>query len=304
MPFTGNGWWWGTVVSSRTTAYLAACSLTLLGATNPAMAQEKSQYSLVNPTPDKLLREMTTDRPDATESPFTVDAGRIQVETNLIGFTRSRRDEFGGLSDSYEIATTNIRIGLTHNAEFNVVWQPYGSVRMRYAGAIPTQRDSGIGGLDLRAKFNLWGNDDFAKVGSAMGLLPYISLPTDRRNGISPDYVEGGLIVPVSFHLSEKMSLGINGGASWVKSGPGAGYHTEYVASASLGVEWNESLGTYYEVAARFNVDDPRGSEIVVLGTGVTYGLSENLQLDAGVNFGLTSASDRFNPFIGISRRF
>jgi hypothetical protein len=45
---------------------------------------------LFNPTPDRLLRDLTTDRPDVTESPFTVDAGRIQAETNLFGYARSR----------------------------------------------------------------------------------------------------------------------------------------------------------------------------------------------------------------------
>jgi hypothetical protein len=32
--------------------------------------------------------------------------------------------------------------------------------------------------------------------------------------------------------------------------------------------------------------------------------LDKNLQLDAGINVGITSAADRINPFIGISRRF
>jgi long-subunit fatty acid transport protein len=56
-------------------------------------------------------------------------------------------------------------------------------------------------------------------------------------------------------------------------------------------------------VAARFHTDDPRG-DIVILATGLTYAVTENLQLDAGVNVGVTSAADRFNPFVGISTRF
>jgi long-subunit fatty acid transport protein len=41
-----------------------------------------------------------------------------------------------------------------------------------------------------------------------------------------------------------------------------------------------------------------------VLGTGVAYRLSKNLQLDAGINFGATPAADRINPFVGLSVRF
>jgi hypothetical protein len=233
-----------------------------------------------------------------------VDVGRIQVETTVFGYTRSRRDVDGAFSDEYEVATTNIRIGLTSNAEFNVVWQPYGSVRTHQRAPLSTLSSSGIGGLDLRAKLNLWGNDTFEKTGSALGLLPYITLPTDRRNGISPGHVEGGLIVPLAIQLPQKFGLGLNAGVAWIKNDMESGYHAEYLASASLAYEWTDRLGTYYEVATRFNVDDPRTREVVVLGVGVTYGITENLQLDVGVNFGATSASDRINPFIGISQRF
>jgi hypothetical protein len=65
-----------------------ACLVGLSCISSAAMAQEKGRYSLFDPTPDQLLRDMTTDRPDTTESPFTVDAGRLQVETNLLGFSR------------------------------------------------------------------------------------------------------------------------------------------------------------------------------------------------------------------------
>jgi long-subunit fatty acid transport protein len=41
-----------------------------------------------------------------------------------------------------------------------------------------------------------------------------------------------------------------------------------------------------------------------VFGTGITYKLTKNFQIDAGINIGLTPAADRINPFIGLSRRF
>jgi hypothetical protein len=253
---------------------------------------------------ERPLRDMTTDRPDTTESPFTIDAGHVQVETNLAAYVRSRPDVDGAVTDTFEFATTNIRIGLTTNTEVNVVWQPYGSARTRSAGGAASQHASGIGGLDIRGKINLWGNDTFDNMGSALALLPFLTLPTDSDNGISPGQVEGGLIVPLALALPANFGLGLNGGVVWVKSDGADGYHAEYLATASLAYEWNAKLGTYYEVAATFNTGDPRSDSVVLLGTGVTYAMSENLQLDAGVNFGVTDAADRINPFIGISRRF
>ena len=271
----------------------------------PAPADNsKERYSLFNPTPDRLLRDLTTDRPDTTESPFTVDAGRMQIETNLFGWSRSRVDTEGTATDSYDVAATNFRLGLTHRSEINVVVRPFGVVRTRPNDPAEATRRSGVGGLDIRTKWNFWGNDAFEAPGAtALGLLPYLNLPTDRSNGVSPEHVEGGLIVPFAVKLSDKFGLGLNTGIHFAKNADTAGHHPEYLNSASLSYEWSERLGTYYEVATRFGTRDPLG-HIVMLGTGVTYKLNKNLQLDAGVNFGVTRASDRINPFVGLAARF
>ena len=39
---------------------------------------DKSGYSFFHPAPREFMRELTTDRPDKTEGPFTVDAGHFQ----------------------------------------------------------------------------------------------------------------------------------------------------------------------------------------------------------------------------------
>lgn len=266
-------------------------------------AADKRHYGLANPTPDDQLRDLTTDRPDLTESPMTVDAGRLQTEINAFGYTRSRADDMGDKVDSYEYGVTNFRIGLTHNSEVNVVWQPYGQVHTRPAGAAATSREEGIGGLDIRGKLNLFGNDAFDSPGdTALGLLPFVSLPTDRNNGVSPEDIEGGIIIPLAIVLPMGFGLGINGGVTASKDEEGSGYHTEALALAALSYEWGELFGTYYEIASVLGTDDQRG-DILLLGTGFTYAVNDNVQLDGGVNFGLTSASDRVNPFVGMTWR-
>jgi opacity protein-like surface antigen len=282
-------------------AWLAGAAALAAGA-GDAVATDKSAYSLFNPTPERLLRDMTTDRPDTTESPFTVDAGRVQVETHVFGFERVERG--GDAVESYELGTTNVRIGVTNNAEVGFVWQPYGVVRMHQGTPAATLRDAGIGGLELRAKFNFWGNDTFDRIGAtALAVLPFVSFPTDRDNGISPEHIEGGLIVPLAIKVSDKIGLGLNAGVAYTRDDFSAGYRPEYLASASLSYEWSDKLGTYYEIAARFHTAEPEG-DVVILGTGLTYKLTKNIQLDAGVNFGIASSTDRINPFVGVSTRF
>lgn len=278
--------------------------LAFTGAMAPLAAQQvnKSQYNLFRPTPDALMREMTTDRPDTTEVPFTVDAGHFQLETNLFGFARSNRSPAGEVTNGYDVLTSNLRIGLTNDIELSLVGRPYGSIRTR--GPAGVMRQSGVGGFDIRAKFNIWGNDTYEAPGSTgFALLPYITLPTDRFNGISNDKLEGGISAIWQIKFNETFALGINASIAAEQLGDVPAYRPGGILTFSLGHAITEKFGFYYEAITRYGLNDGLG-EIFTLGGGITYKVTKNLQLDAGVNFGVTNASDRVNPFLGFSARF
>src|SRR5262249_5909138 len=59
----------------------------LLADPSPTPTPEKSQYTLFNPTPIDLRRPYNTDRPSKTDSPFTIDAGVFQVESDVWNWT-------------------------------------------------------------------------------------------------------------------------------------------------------------------------------------------------------------------------
>src|SRR4051812_17686283 len=89
-------------------------------ATQPAAAPGgKSGYTLFNPTPKSLMREMSTDRPDATESPYTVDAGHLQVELSLAEYATDAGTE------EWDVLPTNIKVGVLNNVDVQFVLQPY-----------------------------------------------------------------------------------------------------------------------------------------------------------------------------------
>ena len=90
----GRAWPWalGLAVAGGLTANVQAA---LEGGTRTAAAPDKSTYNLFNPTPRELMREMSTDRPDQTESPYTVDAGHFQMEMDFVKATFDR-DKSGG----------------------------------------------------------------------------------------------------------------------------------------------------------------------------------------------------------------
>src|SRR5687768_14901434 len=67
----------------------------------------KQAFTLFDPTPKHLMREMSTDRPDTTESPFTVDAGHFQVELSLFDYAYD--DHEGGSAETFAILPTNLK---------------------------------------------------------------------------------------------------------------------------------------------------------------------------------------------------
>jgi hypothetical protein len=81
---------------------------------------DKSQYTLFNPTPTNCLREFDPDRPDVTDSPFTVDAGHIQFESGLFNYALSRPDRQGVVTEEFDVLDTNIRLGITNYAEIDL----------------------------------------------------------------------------------------------------------------------------------------------------------------------------------------
>ena len=94
-------------------------------------AADKAAFTLWNPTPRALLREMTTDRPDKTESPFTVDAGHVQIEADLLNYTYDRinsaRDHTR--TDTFAIAPINFKVGLCTATDFQVIVPTYNVTR-------------------------------------------------------------------------------------------------------------------------------------------------------------------------------
>ncbi len=95
-------------------------------ATGKATASEptidKRQFNLFNPTPREYLRDLAPDRPDTTESPITVDAGRFQIEASF--FDYGRNDDGGVEEEAFTYGADNLKVGL-HNADLQFVVDPY-----------------------------------------------------------------------------------------------------------------------------------------------------------------------------------
>ncbi|WP_375404006.1 transporter [uncultured Sphingomonas sp.] len=243
-------------------------------------------------------REMSTDRPDKTESPYTVDAGRFQIELDAATYTRDRS---GGVrAETVSVAPVNLKLGLDRTTDLHVIVEPYlrRTVTDRRLGTRETAE--GLGDVTVRVKRNLWGDDDGR---TAFAIMPFVTLPTSK-GGLGAGKVEFGVVAPLAIALSDRIGLGLMTELDVIEddateAGGGSGYRASFVNSATFGFALTERLGMYTELFTE------RGEDWVVTGdVGFTYAVSDYTQLDAGANLGVTRAADDLAVFVGLSRRF
>lgn len=231
------------------------------------------------------LRELSTDRPDTTESAYSVDKGHFQFEMEIAAFTRD-----GGDWTEYSLGELNAKFGLTDSADLQLVMPFYTHVR---------DGDEGYGDMEIRLKYNLWGNDGGE---TAMALMPFLKIPTAHGDLGNGDF-EGGLIVPFSFSAPGEWSCAIMGEVDFASDEDGHGYHLVGLASATASHDITENTAGFLEIVGIFSAETSDDIE-AYFNTGMTWGISETWQLDGGVRIGLTSASTDLTPFVGMSTKF
>src|SRR6266567_1297962 len=284
------------------------CLLTAVAIAAVASAEEpgdgpslvdKSSFHLFNPTPAKYLRQLTRDGPGKTESPATVDAGHFQLEMDAVSYTSDKASS-GGVTrrlEAWAIARMNFKVGLLNQLDAQLMLETYNLVFLREGKSRVTQ--SGFGDVTARVKYNVWGNDEGR---TALAMMPYLKLPTSQDH-LGNHSFEGGLIMPLEVELPLHLYLGLTTRFDTVRDQDGGGYHTEFANSIALARTLFGRLGGYVEFFSGVSTE-PGASWEGTFDAGLIYELTPNLQLDAGVNIGITRAAEDCNPFLGLTWRF
>lgn len=275
----------------------AAAVLLLAGA---AGAADKSGYSLVRPVPAGLLRELNTDRPDQTESPYTVDAGHFQIEMDLVHHGLHHDTSGGGSvrTKDWSIAPINLKVGLLNQVDLQLMIDPYVQSRVEDRLAGTTDQASGLGDLATRLKINCWGNDGGK---TAFALMPFIKWPLSA-SGVRNGETEGGIIFILGFKLPAGWNSAAMTEVDFVSDGAG-GHGTEWINTITFAHDLTARLGGYLEFAA-VTGDVPGFKWRGQFDAGLTYALTASTQLDLGCNFGVTNSAPDYQPFVGLSHRF
>lgn len=229
-----------------------------------------------------------TDRPTKGNSPCTVPEGMIQIEAEPVFWTRDGDAEttiWGGVG---------IKYGVTDSTDVQVFLSPRLDVRDPSTGL----RERGFGDTVVRVKQRI------TTVGAPVqvALLPYTKIPT-AGNNLGNGEVEGGLIVPVSFSLGG-VGFNVVPTLDLLASSDGSGHHVQFTGVFAATLPLTSKLSVAGEVWTSQNWDPAGTIEQYSADAAFTYLITNDIQLDAGANFGLNDQTPDIQLYTGISFRF
>lgn len=285
----------------KTAALGVLCAARLFAAEAAEPTSDKNSYHVFNPTPRELMRELSTDRPDQTESAYTVDAGHFQVELDFVNATFDRDYSDGGSvrTEEWSIAPLNLKVGLLNNVDIQFVLDTHVDSRVEDRVAGTVDETSAFGDAQTRLKINLWGNDGGQ---TALAIMPFVKWPLPKsslRNGKT----EGGVIIPLAVALPRNWGMGLMTEFDFVRNAANDGHDTEFLNSITFSHDIVGDLGGYVEFVG-VTGSAPGFKWVGQADAGITYGVTGDIQLDLGCNFGVTESAPDFNPFIGLSWRY
>jgi Putative MetA-pathway of phenol degradation len=287
----------GSVATVFPVLILVAAGQTALADTTASATQD---YSLFNPAPDDALRPFCTDRPTKGTGPCTVDAGHLQIESDV--FNATFQDDGGIQTNTYIYTSPNFRLGITNDVDAELNISPFVDVETRDRRTGLRTDVSGFGDMFVRVKWSVAGNGagDFSAA-----LDPFLKVPIAPA-GIGNGAVEGGMVVPLQFTLNDTWSLSLVPEIDVLKDGVGAGSHPAGVVSLGVTHAISADVSASAELWANVDGDPSRVATQDSFDLAATWQPpgTVDLQLDIGANLGLNASSPAAQLYAGISHRF
>ncbi|GIL37806.1 transporter [Roseiterribacter gracilis] len=275
---------------------LAGTTALLTVAAAAEEAPDKSGFTLFNPTPTDLLRGFSTDRPNKSSSPYTVDAGHWQIESDLFNVARDSAN--GTATRQITSVAPTVKLGLTNDSDLEVVVPTYAWISTKSGGASTTVR--GWTDVQARVKVNLFGNDDGDY---ALAIVPYVKFPSGDT-GISNKKYEYGAYAPFGIKLDDQWSLVlmVQGDSLVSSADPNKRrFNAQTFANFSYAASDTVTLSLEYYTQHKFG---DHASTVQTADFAVAWNLGDDLQLDAAWYAPLNKAAPNFNAYVGISKRF
>ena len=269
-----------------------AAAFFLATASFPAIAQTAGDApaaapATAEPTP------ICTDRPTKSNVVCTVPAGSLQIESDVVNWTRNT--DAGVRTDLVYYTNPYLKYGLGPTTDLEVNIAPYVTARTTEGGA--HEKIGGVGDLYVRLKQQIVGS---GKV--QVALIPYVKAPTAKL-GLGNKRWEGGVAVPILFSLPAGITLNFGPEVDILADGDRHGRHAQLVSLANLSKSFGKAT-VYVEFWNAQNFDPAATVHQYSADVAAAYLLGPTLQLDAGANFGLNRYTADAQVYVGLSTRF
>ena len=232
-------------------------------------------------------------RPSLGESGCTTEPGHVQLEVSAVDWTKDADTD--GREDTVLVGDLQARFGLTRSAELQVAWTPYGHDRTRDQAPGAIDRAAGVGDVQIGLRRNLKNPDG---KGLSFAIEPSVTLPVGKRP-IGAGTWSAGLVVPVTYDLSDALNLALTNDVQAAPDEDGDGRHLLLDEVVGLGVDLSEGLTAVGEVQM-IRDDDPSGHETRWFAAGsLAWQPTKRTQLDVLVGAGLNRAAPDLRVLTG-----
>lgn len=228
---------------------------------------------------------LSSDRPDETEGPTTVPAGRFQLEA---GYTFTREADVR----EHSLGEMLLRIGAGATTELRVGLNSY----KRVTGG--GERAAGFEDLSLGVKVNISKGSDGRR--PALGVLAETTLPTGA-SAFRSNHLQPTALLAAEWTLSPRLSLGANVGASYVHEEDES--FSQAIGTLSLGMDLSDRTGAYLEVFGFANGSGGGPNRSYING-GATYLVRPDFQVDARVGAGMNGVANDYFFGVGATHRW
>lgn len=233
-----------------------------------------------------------TDRPAKANSVCTVPPGRIQVETNGLGWSRTAAG--GVVVEMISAGSSLVKLGVDDRSDLQLGLTPF--VRTSVSEADHRDRLSGFGDVVIRYKRRLSGDGAPVQV----ALVPFVKLPTAKR-GIGNPRLEGGLAAPISLPLAGSVTAAFGPEIDLVADG--GGRHLALVNLVNLSAPVAPRLTLAGELWTSIGFDPGGTIKQVSADAALAYAASNDVQFDLGANLGMTPDTPDVEIYAGFSIR-
>jgi len=241
-------------------------------------------------------REYCPERPGLDTPACTIAPGKISVETSIADWTRDDRP--GSREDSILFGDTLVRVGVSDTIESRIGWTPFGHDRMRDSTGVDSV--NGVGDVSLGMKANLLNPDGS---GISVSVLPFVTLPVGRSSIGAGDW-GAGFLVPLTYELSDTVSLDLTPEIDEAVDQDGNGRHLAYSSTAGLAFKVAKDFTLTGEVQALRDNDPDQHATQALAALSLAWMANDDLQLDILGAAGLNDDTPDARVYAGISRRF